>query len=55
MKELYTSPEAKFLAFAPAERLASGLVDFDKLLEVDYGYTGVSVNANLDIDVSISE
>lgn len=32
MKELYISPEAKLLSFAPAENLANGSVSFDDLL-----------------------
>ena len=34
MKELYTSPEAKIICFAPVENLASGIVDMDDILNL---------------------
>ena len=47
MKELYTSPEAKLLCFAPVENLASE-ISADLLFS---GLTpGVSGNPSLDID-----
>lgn len=54
MKELYISPEAKLLGFAPVERLAS---DFDDLIgETDTVYgnvSGVIINETLDIDIDL--
>lgn len=37
MKERYTSPEMKILCFAPAEKLANNLIDFDDLWDIAAG------------------
>lgn len=55
MKELYTSPEMKLVCFAPVEKLASGIVDFDEFFALQGGMeltkNGASDGAN-DLDVN---
>lgn len=52
MKERYTSPEMKILCFAPAEKLANNLIDFDDLLSITAGdmdhndYLGATISDN---------
>ena len=49
MKELYIAPELELLCFAPAERVANGVVDFDNILG---GGEGVK-ESGTDIDIPI--
>lgn len=54
MKELYISPDAKLLGFAPAERLASNFDDLIGETEIIQGnVSGVIVDDNIDIDISL--
>ena len=54
MKELYTSPEMKLVCFAPVEKLASGIVDFDEFFTVKgdmtFGTEG-AISGHNDLDV----
>ena len=53
MKELYTSPEANLLCFAPAEKLASG-VYFPDLLDGVGGVPSVSGDdGDIDLDITV--
>lgn len=48
MKKIYTSPEARLMSFISAERLATGVIDFDDLMKVEIGTSteGTTVSAN---------
>lgn len=56
MKELYISPEAKLLCFAPAEKLASNAgIDFDALLDGIGGVPAVSgQDGDIDLDITLN-
>lgn len=56
MKELYISPEAKLLCFAPAEKLASNSdIAFEALLDGLGGVLPVSgANGDIDLDLTMN-
>lgn len=56
MKELYISPEAKLLCFAPAEKLASNSdIAFGDLLDGLGGVPAVSgANGDIDLDLTMN-
>ena len=55
MKELYTSPEANLLCFAPAEKLASNSgIYFPDLLDGVGGVPSVSGDdGDIDLDITV--